>query len=102
MRVQFDLDGLARMDTESRFKTASESLKVASINEARKKLNMPPVTGGESVYTQQQYYALSDLVKLRQMEFETMGNANAESSTDEPEDETRAMIDRIRKGILNA
>jgi HK97 family phage portal protein len=102
MRVEFDLDGLARMDTESRFKTASESLKVASINEARKKLNMPPVTGGESVYTQQQYYALSDLVKLRQMEFETMSNANAESSTDEPEDETRAMIDRIRKGILNA
>lgn len=101
--MQFDLEGLSRMDTESRFKTAGESLKVASINEARKRLNMPPVEGGESVYTQQQYYALSDLVKLRQMEFEQMAKPEPEPEPiEEPEDKTRAFLDRMKKGLLNA
>jgi hypothetical protein len=37
------------------------------------------------------------------MEFAAMGKENAEPApTVEPEEETRAMIDRIRKGILNA
>jgi HK97 family phage portal protein len=103
--MQFDLEGLTRMDTESRFKTAGESLKVASINEARKRLNMAPVEGGESVYTQQQYYALSDLVKLRQMEFEQMANPPVEPEPiievedDDTEEVTRALISRIQKGL---
>jgi len=104
--MQFDLEGLTRMDTESRFKTAGESLKVASINEARKRLNMAPVDGGESVYTQQQYYALSDLVKLRQMEFEQMANPPAvpepiieDVEDDDTEEVTRALISRIQKGL---
>jgi HK97 family phage portal protein len=104
--MQFDLEGLTRMDTESRFKTAGESLKVASINEARKRLNMAPVDGGESVYTQQQYYALSDLVKLRQMEFEQMANPPVEPEPiiedvedEDTEEVTRALISRIQKGL---
>jgi HK97 family phage portal protein len=93
--IEFDLDDLSRMDTESRLKAAGESLKVASINEARQKLNLPPVTGGESVYAQQQYYALEDLVKLRQNEFAAMENPEPN-----PEEQTRAMLERIKKGLL--
>lgn len=95
--TEFDIEGLSRMDTESRLKAAAESLKVASINEARQKLNMPPVIGGESVYTQQQYYALEDLVRLRQNEFAAMENPTPEPT---PDDQTRAMLERIKKGLL--
>jgi phage portal protein BeeE len=98
--MQFDLEGLTRMDTESRFKTASESLKVASINEARKKLNMPPIDGGDSVYLQVQNYSVEDLVKLRQMEFASMENQQAPIDDPENELEAKNLIDRMRKGIL--
>jgi hypothetical protein len=58
---------------------------------------MPPVIGGESVYTQQQYYALEDLVRLRQNEFAAMENPTPEPT---PDDQTRAMLERIKKGLL--
>jgi HK97 family phage portal protein len=92
---EFKVEDLSRMDTESRLKAAADSLKIASINEARQKLNLPPVVGGDSVYTQQQYYALEDLVRLRQMEFQSMENPE-----DSIEDQNRSMLDQIKKGLM--
>jgi HK97 family phage portal protein len=103
--VELDLDGLTRMDVESTYKAIGEGIKGGFLapNEGRKKLNLPPVEGGDGVFLQVQNYAVDDLAKLRQMEFAAMGKENDEPApTVEPEEETRAMIDRIRKGILNA
>jgi HK97 family phage portal protein len=103
--VELDLDGLTRMDVESTYKAIGEGIKGGFLapNEGRKKLNLPPVEGGDGVFLQVQNYAVDDLAKLRQMEFAAMGKENAEPApTVEPEEQTRAMIDRIRKGILNA
>ena len=112
MRVEFDIEGLSRMNTEARFRTAGESLKVATHNEARARLNLAPIEGGDAVYLQQQNFALSDLVKLRQMEFEAMERDSndtpdtPDSSDDDmqqqAEEQTRALIDGLRKGLLNA
>lgn len=100
--VQFDVDGLIRMNTEARYRTAGESLKVASINEARAKLNLPPVTGGESVYTQQQYYALSDLVELRTLEFEQMRAAqNQKSGSQGSESEPLEKVEEVGAEEVN-
>jgi phage portal protein BeeE len=62
--TEFDLDDLLRMDTATKVKTAVESLKgVATPNEARKKFDLKPIKGGDTVYLQQQNYSLEALAK---------------------------------------
>lgn len=61
--IELNLDGLMRMDS----KTLIDSLNVAvggsvmTINEARRRLNLPSITGGDTVYMQQQDYPLSEV-----------------------------------------
>jgi HK97 family phage portal protein len=64
-RVQFDLAGLLRMDTAARYKALSEGVKGGWLapNEARSEENLPPLTGGDTVYLQQQQFSLEALAK---------------------------------------
>jgi HK97 family phage portal protein len=63
--VEFDLDDLLRMDSS----TLTESLRdqvgagITAPNEARRRLNLKPATGGDTPYLQQQNYSLSALDK---------------------------------------
>lgn len=61
--TEFDLDGLLRMDTASQYKTIGDGIGAGllSPNEGRKKISLPPVTGGDTPYLQQQNYSLSAL-----------------------------------------
>jgi phage portal protein BeeE len=61
----FDLDGLLRMDTETKVKATSEAIKAGFMapNEARAKFDLKPVEGGESPYLQIQNYSLKALSK---------------------------------------
>lgn len=63
--VEFDIDGLLRMDTLSQIAAAAQGIGAGLVapNEGRKKLNLPPVKGGESPYLQQQNYSLEALAK---------------------------------------
>lgn len=63
--TEFDLDGLFRMDTTTRFRTYSEAIKGGwfSPNEARIKEDLEPAEGGDTPYMQQQNYALSALAQ---------------------------------------
>lgn len=61
---EFDIDGLLRMDQSSQMKLLTDGVKgVMAANEARKKINLKPVTGGDEVLTQQQNYSLEALAK---------------------------------------
>lgn len=64
-RVELDLDGLFRMDSERKVRTLSEAVKgsVMTVNDALKKQNLPPVEGGDTIYMQQQNYSLAALSK---------------------------------------
>jgi HK97 family phage portal protein len=64
-RVEFCLDDLLRMDTKTLIDATAESVKagILSPNEARRKFNLPPTTGGDSPYLQQQNYSLEALAK---------------------------------------
>jgi len=61
--VELDVGALVRMDS----KTQMETLKVGvdgsilTINNARKRLNLPPIAGGDTVYRQQQDYPLEQI-----------------------------------------
>lgn len=63
--IYCDIDNLLRMDAESLFLTLGEGIKntVLSPNEARARLNLAPVDGGESPLSQQQNYSLAALAK---------------------------------------
>jgi HK97 family phage portal protein len=63
--VEFDLDGLLRMDTATHVKTLAEGVigGLLKPDEARKKLNYGPVEGGDTPYLQQQNYSLAALAK---------------------------------------
>jgi HK97 family phage portal protein len=114
MGVELDLDGLMRMDTTSLYASVSAGIAGGwmSPNEARAKVNLRPVDGGDSPFLQQQNYAIEDLAKLRSLEFEAMENppepppppmieAPDTEDDDEPDEEevTRALIERIKKGL---
>ncbi len=100
--VEFDLDDLLRMDTATQLKTLTEGLKgVYSSNEARKKVNLRPVEGGDAVLSQQQNFSLEALAK-RDAKDDPFGKAAPEpmlalpAPADPPEpeadDESKAMV----------
>jgi HK97 family phage portal protein len=63
--VEFDIDNLLRMDTVTQMTTLMEGVKGAIMapNEARAKLDLPPVEGGDSPLAQQQNFSLAALAK---------------------------------------
>lgn len=63
--VEFDLDGLLRMDGATMMKYLSEGVGSAIIepNEARNRIGLGPKPGGNALYLQQQNYSLEALAK---------------------------------------
>ncbi len=63
--IELDLDGLFRMDSATQVKTESEAVKgsLKTPNEARKRLGLKPLPGGNTIYMQQQNYSLEALAK---------------------------------------
>jgi len=63
--VEFDLDGLLRMDSATQIEMLAKAVggAIMAPNEARARRNLPPVKGGASVYLQQQNYSLEALAK---------------------------------------
>jgi HK97 family phage portal protein len=61
--TEFDLDDLLRMDTATLIKAEADAVKagIKAPNEARLRLNLGPVPGGESPYLQQQNFSLAAL-----------------------------------------
>jgi phage portal protein BeeE len=63
MRTELDLDGLFRMDSKTQMESLGLGVDKALMapNEARKRLNLKPLPGGDTVYMQQQNYSLEAL-----------------------------------------
>jgi HK97 family phage portal protein len=63
--TEFELQDLLKMDTSTQYKTYGDGIArgLLAPNEGRQKLNLPPVSGGESPYLQQQNYSLAALAK---------------------------------------
>jgi phage portal protein BeeE len=63
--TEFDIDTLLRMDSVTQITAIRDAVGagVMSPNEGRSKLDLKPVTGGESPYLQQQNYSLEALSK---------------------------------------
>lgn len=61
--TEFDLDDLLRMDTAALIETEKNASGLKKINESRRRLNLPPVPGGDTLYVQQQNWSLEALAR---------------------------------------
>lgn len=61
--TEFDLDGLLRMDSVTQMEVMEKAKGIYSPNEMRRKFDLGPKAGGESVYMQEQNYSLEALAK---------------------------------------
>jgi HK97 family phage portal protein len=63
--VELDLDGLLRMDAASQITTLKEAVSgsVMTVNEARAKVDLIPVDGGDEIWMQVQNYSLPALAE---------------------------------------
>ena len=63
--TEFDIDNLLRMDSVTQMTVLANGVKgvIYAPNEARAKLDLPPVDGGDSPIAQQQNYSLEALAK---------------------------------------
>jgi HK97 family phage portal protein len=83
--VELDIEGLLRMDMGKLVETLSAAVKggIMPPNVAMAKLNLPPVTGGNTVYLQQQNYSLEALAK-RDAQADPFGTSQPASTDSTP------------------
>lgn len=97
--VEFDLDNLLRMDTASMIKAEAEAVGagIKKPNEARRRLGLGKVTGGDTPYLQQQNYSLEALSK-RDAQEDPFGTAKpAALPAPEPQEQDDGDIDEAAK-----
>lgn len=108
--VELDQSALFRMDTKTLVETVSAGVKggVYTPNEGRKKLNLSPLEGGNTVYMQEQNYSLEALNRRdsREDPFAKPGSSNApvteQPTQDEAQAQARALGALIEKELSSA
>ena len=59
--VEFERDDLAQMDSASLIQSEKEAAGLKTVNESRKRLGLPKINGGDTVYRQQQDFSIEAL-----------------------------------------
>jgi HK97 family phage portal protein len=59
--VYFDIDDLLMMDTKNLIESEKQAAGIKSPNESRKRLNLPPVDGGDQPFLQEQNWPVTQL-----------------------------------------
>lgn len=98
--VEFDTDDLMRMDTATIYDTLAKGVggSLSTPNEARAKLGLKPLAGGDAIYMQQQNYSLEALAK-RDAQADPFGNAATATPAAAPAPEQGKSLDA---GLLRA
>lgn len=107
--VELDIDGLLRMDMGALVETLKLAVggTIMAPNEARRRMNLPPVKGGDSVLSQQQNYSVEALAK-RDALADPFGTAQpaattpatpAEQTDEEIQDTAKMLAMLVEKGL---
>jgi HK97 family phage portal protein len=91
--TEFDLDGLLRMDSLAQMEVLEKSKGKLTPNEQRKRLELPPVTGGDTVFMQEQDHSLEWLARRDAQPIEAPAPEPA------PEERAAMMRDTLRKEL---
>lgn len=102
--MDLDLEGLLRMDTATQVRTLSEAVKgsLMRVNEGRRRLDLPPVEGGDTIWMQQQNYSLEALAERdRNDPFAAPAPAPPPISDDPPpeDDEIERFVATLTKAL---
>jgi HK97 family phage portal protein len=103
--TEFDTDNLLRMDSVTQMEVLDKSKGIMKPNEQRKKLDLPPVEGGDSPMLQQQNFSLAALAKRDAQDnpFETPKVApqgvDTPANDNATEAQARAALVEILKGL---
>lgn len=79
--TEFDLDGLLRMDSQAQMETLEKGKSVMTLDERRRKLELKPVTGGDTIYLQQQDHSIQAIAARDKL---LIDQANAPAIPAEP------------------
>lgn len=104
--TEFDLDGLLRMDTKALIEAEAlaTGAGIKKINEARRRLDLGPIPGGDTPYLQEQNYSLEALAK-RDARADPFAKGEAEAPASDPaaeEAQARAAIALYEKDLREA
>lgn len=110
--TEFEIDDLLRMDSATMVSALGEAVGAAIMapDEARYRMNLPPVSGGDTPYLQQQNYSLSALAK-RDAQADPFGTATSAAppkptedadQTDEAEGEIEALAKSFPRLVRSA
>lgn len=58
MGTEFDVDGLLRMDSQTQMEVLDKAKSVLTLDERRRRLDLPKITGGDTVYMQEQDHSI--------------------------------------------
>lgn len=121
--VEADLDGLMRMDSAAQVEmlVAAAGGAFMKTNEARRRRNLPPAKGGDTIYLQQQNYSLEALAKrdAREDPFATAKpaaaapaalpapaaattNSQPSKAAADDDSQVRELLDHVLKGLQHA
>nr|CAD6417789.1 phage portal protein [Rhizobium sp. Q54] len=81
--VEFDVDDLLRMDAQTQMDVLEKSKGKMTVNEQRKRLNLKPVTGGDTVYLQEQDHSLEWLSRRDAQPIEAPAAPEPQSTEDD-------------------
>lgn len=100
--VDLDVDeGVWRMDTSSLIGAMGSGVSnaVMSTDEARRRLNLPRVRGGDVIWRQQQYFSLADLASRTLAEADAQAGATAAPAMDDdaPQKLMAALTQKFRE-----
>ena len=92
--TEFDLDGLLRMDSVTQMEVMDKAKGIFSPNEMRRRFDLAPKTGGDSVFLQEQNYSLEALAKRDAKADPWASEPQAEdTSADEEADNDQAAVE---------
>lgn len=99
--IELDLAALLRMDQEALSKFVDTGIKGAFMtpNEGRAMFNLPPKTGGNELYLQQQNFSLPALMKRDAKDDPFAGNAPPKPASD-PQSDPQAEADAAKEMLL--
>lgn len=102
---EFDIDNLLRMDAATQMEVIEKSKSVLTLDERRRKLDAKPITGGDTVYLQQQDHSIEaiaarDRLLIEQAEAGPLAGSEPPANDDGPTEAERAQQRAMAKALL--
>ena len=91
--TEFDIDNLLRMDSVTLMDVLEKSKSVETLDERRRRLNRPKITGGNTVYLQQQDHSIEAIAAR---DAQLIAQSKEPKAGDEPASDLETEIDQTR------